>query len=136
MKDTVLVFLSGGVAVALIEVAKELILWGKNRKAQKEDDEMERADAKERQEAMQIDGRLKAIEKKTDAQSEALKYIMYDRILFLGREYIKKQEITFDERRILNAMHNSYHNGLGGNGDLNTLMKEVNELPLNVGISK
>lgn len=132
MKDAVLVFLSGGVAVAIIEVAKELIIWGKNRKAKKEDDEMEREDEKARREAMQIDSRLKAIEKKTDAQSEALKYIMYDRILYLGREYIKKQEITFDERRILNAMHNSYHNGLGGNGDLNTLMQEVNELPLKV----
>ena len=132
MKDAVLVFLSGGVAVALIEVAKELILWGKNRKAKKEDDTMEREDEKERQEAMHINERLETIEKKTDAQSEALKYIMYDRILYLGREYIKKGNITFDERRILNNMHNSYHNGLGGNGDLNTLMHEVNELPLKI----
>lgn len=132
MKDAVLVFLSGGVAVALIEVAKELILWGKNRKAKKEDDAMEREDEKERQEAMHINERLETIEKKTDAQSEALKYIMYDRILYLGREYIKKGNITFDERRILNNMHNSYHNGLGGNGDLNTLMHEVNELPLKI----
>lgn len=130
MKDAVLVFLSGGVAVALIEVAKELILWGKNRKAKKEDDEMERQDARERQDALQIKKRLETIEKKTDAQSEALKYIMYDRILYLGREYIKRGNITFDERRILNNMHNSYHNGLGGNGDLNSLMNEVNELHL------
>ncbi len=130
MKDFTLVFLSGGVAVALIEVIKELLLWGKNRKAKKEDDEMERQDEKERQEALKIDERLKAIENKTDAQSEALKYIMYDRILYLGREYIKRKEITFDEKRTLNNMHNSYHNGLGGNGDLNTLMHEVNELPL------
>jgi hypothetical protein len=132
MKDAVLVFLSGGVAVALIEVVKELILWSKNRKAKKEDDAMEREDEKERQEAMHINERLETIEKKTDAQSEALKYIMYDRILYLGREYIKKGNITFDERRILNNMHNSYHNGLGGNGDLNTLMHEVNELPLKI----
>ena len=130
MKDAVLVFLSGGVAVALIEVAKELILWGKNRKAKKEDDEMERQSERERQDALQIEKRLEIIEKKTDAQSEALKYIMYDRILFLGREYIKRGNITFDERRILNNMHNSYHNGLGGNGDLNSLMNEVNELHL------
>ena len=132
MKYAVLVFLSGGVAVALIEVVKELILWSKNRKAKKEDDAMEREDEKERQEAMHINERLETIEKKTDAQSEALKYIMYDRILYLGREYIKKGNITFDERRILNNMHNSYHNGLGGNGDLNTLMHEVNELPLKI----
>lgn len=130
MKDFTLVFLSGGVAVALIEVIKELLLWGKNRKAKKEDDEMEREDEKERQEAMKINERLETIEKKTDAQSEALKYIMYDRILYLGKKYIEKGSITFDERRILNNMHNSYHNGLGGNGDLNSLMNEVNELHL------
>lgn len=41
--------------------------------------------------------------------------------------------IDFDDRRRLNDMHSCYHNGLGGNGDLDTLMEEVNSLPLKVG---
>ncbi len=64
------------------------------------------------------------------ALKTALKWVMYDRIRYLGQSYIAAKKIDFDDRRILNEMHNCYHNGLGGNGDLNTLMKEVNALPL------
>ena len=35
-----------------------------------------------------------------------------------------------DDRRVLNEMHHCYHDGLGGNGDLDNLMQEVNKLPL------
>ena len=31
---------------------------------------------------------------------------------------------------VLNEMHKSYHDGLGGNGDLDVLMHAVNTLPL------
>ena len=55
---------------------------------------------------------------------------MYDRIRFLGQAYIAEGEIDFDDRRILRQMHTSYHNGLGGNGDLDALMEEVDSLPL------
>lgn len=64
------------------------------------------------------------------ALKTALKWVMYDRIRYLGQTYIAAKKIDFDDRRILNEMHNCYHNGLGGNGDLDTLMKEVNSLPL------
>lgn len=59
-----------------------------------------------------------------------LKWVLYDRIRFLGQRYISAGNVDFDDRRILNEMHNSYHDGLGGNGDLDVLMHEVNELPL------
>ncbi len=49
---------------------------------------------------------------------------------YLGQAYIAESEIDFDDRRILNDMHRSYHNGLGGNGDLDKLMEAVNDLPL------
>ena len=55
---------------------------------------------------------------------------MLDRIRYLGQKYIEAGEIDFDDRRILNAMHDSYHNGLGGNGDADVVMQEVNKLPL------
>ena len=38
--------------------------------------------------------------------------------------------MDFDDRRILNLMHKSYHDGLGGNGDLDNVMNDVNRLPL------
>lgn len=113
--------LSGGVGAAAVKLVGDNIAWKRERQATLEDRTERNAEE-----------RLRTIEKKTDAQSEALKFILYDRIRFLGQEYIAAKEIGLDERRILNDMHNSYHNGLGGNGDLDILMREVNELPLKV----
>ena len=69
-------------------------------------------------------------DKELDALKEGLKWVIYDRIRYLGQTYISAKAIDFDDRRILNEMHRCYHVGLGGNGDLGNLMKEVNELPL------
>lgn len=64
------------------------------------------------------------------ALKTAMRYIMLDRIRELGGRYITEGSIDFDDRRLLNEMHNSYHNGLGGNGDLDVLMAAINNLPL------
>lgn len=64
------------------------------------------------------------------ALKDGLKWVLYDRIRFLGQHYIAASSVDFDDRRILNEMHSCYHNGLGGNGDLDNLMSEVNKLPL------
>lgn len=66
------------------------------------------------------------------ALKEAMKFLLLDRIKYLGQTYIKAQEIDFDDRRILHAMHNIYHNSLDGNGDLDALMDQVNKLPLKI----
>lgn len=113
--------LTGGFAVAIVNLVRDIIMWKKNRKAAKEDKEEQK-----------IEERLKAIENITNTLASANKYILYDRIRFLGQAYIKDGEIDFDDRRILNDMHDVYHNGLGGNGDLDNLMKAVNTLPLKV----
>ena len=59
-----------------------------------------------------------------------LKWVIYDRIRYLGQNYIAAKKVDFDDRRILNEMHKCYHDGLGGNGDLDNLMNAVNALPL------
>ena len=64
------------------------------------------------------------------AQSEALKLILLDRILWLGQSYINKGEISFDDRRRFHAMHSCYHSGLGGNGDADIIVEGVDALPL------
>ena len=64
------------------------------------------------------------------ALKSGLKWVLYDRIRYLGQAYIAAKKIDFDDRRILNEMHKCYHQGLGGNGDLDNLMKEVNSMPL------
>ena len=69
-------------------------------------------------------------DKDVEALKTGLKWVLYDRIRHLGQHYISAGTVDFDDRRILNEMHQSYHDGLGGNGDLDTLMGEVNRLPL------
>jgi len=71
-------------------------------------------------------------DKDMEKLKRALKYDMLDRIRYLGQAYIRDGEIDYDDRRILHCMHRSYHEDLGGNGDLDTLMKEVDLLPLKV----
>ena len=122
--------LSGGTVVAVIEGVREAISWRRNRKASREDKAEEKQEYDRRQSNLNIEARLSSIEKKMDAQNEAMKYVLYDRIRFLGQEYIDVGEVDFDDRRILNNMHHSYHFGLSGNGDLDALMGAVNRLPL------
>lgn len=112
-------FLGSGAFATAVAGIFEIFRFRRERKAKKEDAA-----------ALNIEQRLDKIEQQMNAQSEALKYIMYDRIRFLGQEHISEGEIDFDDRRILNEMHSSYHNGLGGNGDLNNLMRDVNALKL------
>lgn len=61
---------------------------------------------------------------------EALMYVLYDRIRYLAVLYIHDGEISFEDRCMLHKMHAAYHNRLGGNGDLDPLMADVDRLPL------
>ena len=117
--EILLALITGGVIAAIIEGIREWLRWKRERKAKKEDTA-----------ELNIEQRLEAMEQQNAAQIEALKYILYDRIRFLGQEYITEGEIDFDDRRILNSMHTVYHNGLNGNGDLDNLMRDVNALKL------
>ena len=130
MNEILVAILSGGVVVAVIEGIREALKWRRTRKAVKEDRAEKKAEDAKRAAELKTEERLGAIEEKVDIQREALKFILYDRIRYLGQAYIAEKEIDFDDRRILNNMHHTYHYGLCGNGDLDTLMAEVNRLPL------
>ncbi len=111
MSDTVIVALVAGLAAifgAMIAQLGEGIRQKRKRKYDKDDGK----------------------DKDFEALKAGLKWVLYDRIRFLGQKYINDGSVDFDDRRILNEMHKSYHDGLGGNGDLDVLMREVNELPL------
>lgn len=122
--------LTGATAAAVIKLLDNLIIWHLNRKAKKSDE----AEAEEKAEEKKAESDEKEWKKHTDETIEALaigvRVILMDRIRYLGQEYIKDGEVDFDDRRLLNQMHSVYHNTLGGNGDLDILMKEVDELPL------
>lgn len=113
MKEAVILAIIGGLfggsaVAALINAIAEGIRQKRKRKFDQEDGEDE----------------------DNKALKDGLKWVLYDRIRFLGQHYIGDGSVDFDDRRILNEMHSCYHNGLGGNGDLDNLMGEVNKLPL------
>lgn len=68
--------------------------------------------------------------KRYKSLENANRIIMKDRIKHLGKSYILRGSITSEELEDLHEMHRCYHD-LGGNGFLDTLMGNVNKLPLN-----
>lgn len=122
--------ISSGATAAVVKAIDNWLSWRRERKAKHEDDDL----AKKEQ---TINDRLEKIEQKTEdsrktleSLTDGMKYIIYDRIRHIGQAHINAGEIDFDDRRILNNMHHCYHYGLGGNGDLDKLVQEVNNLPL------
>lgn len=66
--------------------------------------------------------------KNTDLQSEALKAIAQDRIVWLCKQYIKQTWVPIDDYKSLKRMADSYR-ALGGNDLAKIYMDEVDKLP-------
>ena len=60
---------------------------------------------------------------------EAQKVLMIDRVRHLGNRYVSERSISLDDKETLQEMFMSYRK-LGGNGHLDTIMAEVNKLPI------
>lgn len=140
---TVFAFICGAGGLAIINMIQERWKWRQERKAKKEDraedktDQLNEISKKlgdyvEKQEEFnrKAEKRFSEMEEKDRNQTAALKYVLLDRIRYIGQSYIKHGDVTFDERRILREMHDCYHNGLGGNGDADDVMRDVGALPL------
>ena len=67
---------------------------------------------------------------KVDVNNKALRYLMLYIIQERAKQHIKERCISLDDRRSLHHWHDLYHNGLGGNGDADALMEQVDKLPL------
>ena len=67
---------------------------------------------------------------KESVQNKALRYIMLYIIEERAKQFIEHRSITLEKRRSINHWHDLYHDGLGGNGDADALMEQVNKLPL------
>lgn len=78
----------------------------------------------------EFESKLETMQQSDKAQTEALKLIMLDRIIEAGSLFVERGDITYDERRRFHAMHDCYHNGLGGNGDADLIVAAVDALPI------
>lgn len=67
---------------------------------------------------------------RNDNHTKALRYLMLYIIQDRALHHIKTGEITLEERRSLHHWHSLYHDGLGGNGDADDLMAQVDKLPI------
>lgn len=119
-------FLGGAGGAAIVAGLFALLQWRLNRKAQKEDKAAERkvADCAAREED------LKELRRMIEVLFLADRTILYDRIKYLGKSYIAQKYVTVEDLEDLTAMHSVYHDPdkLNGNGFLDGIMKEVNQL--------
>lgn len=109
--------IAGGVAAAIVKLAESVIVARVHIKAQEE-----RMSHAEKQ--------VKDILASVQTNTYAMRVLLRDRIKYLSRSYITVGVIAYDDRRDLFKMHGVYHNELGGNGDLDSLMQQVERLPI------
>lgn len=67
---------------------------------------------------------------KGDDERKALRYLMLYIIQERAKEHLNNKKITLEDRRSLHHWHSLYHDGLGGNGDADELMKQIDALPV------
>lgn len=132
IKTVLLALIGGGAGAALINAIHDRWKWKAERKAKQEDKAAEKKDkVDELTGLVETLGKQQAeMSKQLDALRDAQKCVLLDRIIYLGQGYIANGEVDFDDRKRLRDMHNSYHNGLGGNGDAAQIMSAVDALPL------
>lgn len=69
-------------------------------------------------------------EEADNAERKALRYLMLYIIEERCKEHIDDGAISMDDLRRLHKWHELYHDGLGGNGDADQLLKKVEALRL------
>lgn len=138
------IILGSSVLVAIINQIGNYIFQRRKRKddvADREEsakEQVEELRAETSEQFVQVDKRFDAIETQVNIISDnttkntALsKAQAYDRVRRLGMEYIKAGQITAEELHGLMELHEAYKM-LGGNGFLDKLMEEVNNLRIKV----
>lgn len=115
MQEWVIVLLGGTSAAALITTAGNIVLHFLQRRDRKREKK---------------DERQKEMQDKLNAIGKGVMLLELDKIKYLGLRFIREEGITYEDRALLHKMHDNYHKELGGNGDLDQIMEEVDELPL------
>ena len=73
---------------------------------------------------------MQSRENKKNAETDMLKGLGHDRIMFLGMGYIDRGYITQDEYENLYQYLYRPYEKLGGNGSAKRVMQEVDKLPI------
>ena len=116
MTESAVLLLSGAFGAAVIKLLDGVVQFLLQRRAKRQD---------------QGGGQKTEMERRIDAMADCLMASTMDRIQYLCKCYIKDGCVDVEDLRRLHIMHEKYHN-LGGNGDLNNLIEQVDNLPLKV----
>jgi len=111
--------LGSGIGVAIVSGVFMLIQSQMQRKLEEKATSKKLNDAK-------IDELLLALE----TMKQASLVNNRERIKYLCRIHISKGEVTYDERQDLIELYQHYHEGLGGNGNVEDLIKRFREVPV------
>lgn len=122
--EFILELLKSAFGAALIAGFFGIWQWWLNRKAQKED----RAAGDKAASCAQRGEEIKALQQTVNSLIVADRAILYDRIKHLAKSYIKRGWVSVEEYEDLKRMHKVYHDDLGGNGFLDAIMADVDEL--------
>ena len=139
--------LGPGVVVAVVIGTKELIMWGINRKAQKQDKKEAKVDAtcelkrymeeafdqlkimcvQHSNEIALLKEMIADLDVKNQRQLNALQAQLGNTIQFLAGKYLKRGKITIGELTELEYLYEAYHL-CDGNGPRTELMNHVRKL--------
>lgn len=115
MGEVVTALIGGSMGAAIVAGAFSLLRWRLDRKAVK-DDRAEDIEA--------------AAEEKLANVIAGQRMLLYMEIKRLAKDHLREKSITTEDLEDLVEMHCIYHDQLGGNGFLDSLMHQVRKLPI------
>lgn len=133
--------LTSSVIVSATTIIGNVVMFMLNRKATKEDrdeskhdkvqsleDRLGKLERRHEEDSTVLNEAIVSINKSMNDIKDGQRVILYDRILYLSRSFIHEGKISYEDKANLHKMHSVYHNQLNGNGDLDSAMKDVDEL--------
>ena len=77
----------------------------------------------------ELESKINGIENRLGGLERAQKITMHERIKRLAAKYCENGKISYSDYEIIKQMHEIYHNDLHGNGFLDSVMEDVDNLP-------
>ena len=77
----------------------------------------------------EMEDKLNNLESRLGGLERAQRITMHERIKRLASKYCEQGSISFSDYEVIKQMHSIYHNDLHGNGFLDAVMEDVDNLP-------